>query len=378
LNEYKCTEATPEVDIILPSNKFNFSSCLTSSNKSHQNNCLNYEKIEEKMVYPCNVKPCNVKKSVERVASKSPIKNDDFFEQILKQKAAKKQVSDTKEVNYRYTTDSLKPSYTINRKIDEIYHLMNNLKVSSTRYNKASVPKTKTQAKYFQYDKPIFNATDKELYLQSIKKNLEHFTHKKQEIQNNRKDHFESFDEKIEMLKKRTKMNDHEGDKLNKSIERNDNITPPYKVNENKSSEKQTVRFEIPSESRKINEKQTLMEIQPINDCKVEVGRAEHANELISTENKDYNKFEVIEEPITIVKKNSLTTTRSINSQVENNTKEETKLDAKEETKVDPREETKVDTKEETRIYPKDETEQNNYVKPKNSSKSELPNYDDK
>jgi hypothetical protein len=291
--------------------------------------------MEEKMVYPCNVK-----KSIDRVPSSSPVKHDDFFDKILKQKAAKKQAQEMYDPISKF--EPLKPSYTINRKIDEIYHLMNSLKVSTARTsNKIStaVPKKvpRTAEKLFHYDKDIFNATDKEMYLQSIKKNLEHFNHKKQEIQNNRKDHFASFDEKIEMLKRKTKTNEEVNlyESNNNPFEASKSVEIPAKTNENVVLvEGNPKKEEIQPQTSKIND-------QVIHGSQED--KPEEENQ------KENNKFEVFEESKPVAKKSSLQT-RSVNPYVE-------VYEKKEEPKIE-----------------EVQSEQHVPVRPRHSSR--LPNYD--
>lgn len=289
-------DSSGQDEIVLPSNKFNLNvNNLRSSNDRHKNERVSLsasKKNEEiKVVYPSNTK-----KSIG--LNNSPLKTinnngDDYFNTILKQTAVKKQAqNNTFELNNFITKDSgLKQYSNINRKIDEINNLINASLKTHARQKQYNKPKyennKKNNEKYFQYNnnnKEIFNASDKELYIQSIKKNLEHFTTKKQELQNNRVDLFASFDEKLEQLKRKTKHENETENKFNDmKVELNDHKAEyPNKPFDEKPSDN-------PKQTEAISEKK--VESRPstkiVNNDETKQGAKNHSSRTLNDDEEN-------------------------------------------------------------------------------------------
>jgi hypothetical protein len=445
-----------EGELILPSNKFNLPNIDINPKKHEAKRSSIIHSIKKKaeetinMVYPCNTK----KNTLEgRTSSTSPIKlskstPDDYFSKILKQTTTKKPVLnellESTSSRFKGSTDTTSlgaTNFTINRKIEEIYSLMNTgLKANKVttathkplmfnRYdnrndkylNRSSVGQTSNT-------KEIFNATDKEVYLQSIKKNLEHFNHKKQEIQNNRKDHFASFDEKIEQLKRKVNHeneadfnaklsqvkeavahdNRHKIEPVNKIIEeqpresklvKRSDLKLPVEENKqiatdivmnNDNSKKQDSSVTKPNDLNKEDKKVKFDNIDPVNVVK-DIPKKEDPIQQIKPQPAE---AEIVKEEVKPVASKS-SNSRTLPTYIDNSTlkKEEdipvitknsnsrtlpthndntnSNIPIKESVKAEE------PTKEEIKV---EETKQESHVevevKPKVSSKSRLPNYD--
>jgi hypothetical protein len=141
----------------------------------------NLDKFSDELVFPINKKNFNIHDLIKQTEAsikinnikKSPIKNENSISELLDKDRTK--------------------NNKIEAKRDEIFKIITNN--SGTKKNRIIDKSTDI----------IFNSNDREMYLESVKKNLENYNIKKKENLKNRKDLFSSFDEKIEQLKKKNK-----------------------------------------------------------------------------------------------------------------------------------------------------------------------------
>jgi hypothetical protein len=195
---------------------------INQENDEVLNTIIHKEKISDELVLPIN--------------SFKNIPDNEFRTREFKIKPAFKQIHNTtNELVYppnkkKFNIDEITKPVELTKKLPDIVETRKSPVKNEKQYdmdkseNNRIVAKrdeifniiTNSDKKQGMSDKPIlFNTNDKEMYLESVKKNLENYNIKKQENMKNRKDLFSSFDEKIEKLKKRNKAQHQDEDNAN-------------------------------------------------------------------------------------------------------------------------------------------------------------------